>query len=403
MPNYHHLHNDPENQINSLGDDVATPTTKLELRLVAEEVELQGIPSVYKPGYGNWMWAEEQCARRCGLTTEEATAVQEAFRVYQDEGDPATFYKYARDTVQGMTLGFDLGLGTDPSPMARRILKGLAHRMEIAEVMVPMRLRAGLSIYRIALETAYHRQFIDDRVRVLVILKDLIAVINESLVAADVPANQGTPESRGNATSSTPVSQITQQTACDGQLKYSKASESPINRESEAPITNPEPDKGEVKQQDPFPPPRTAKHRNIPGGGPAEQHPRSEVMQAPLKFDRSKLDHAKFDALVQRLLKTRYHELDGQAQTIGPPLYVIIGWFSKGSSDPYEKLLTLKDDEALFKQLRKGVRSVRGWREYLSLKSLQRFGLYKVDSPPSFSNSPNMKVACSPWCPPPLV
>lgn len=42
------------------------------------------LPSVHKPGYGNWMWAEQHCARRSGITVAEAKLVQDAQVLYQD-------------------------------------------------------------------------------------------------------------------------------------------------------------------------------------------------------------------------------------------------------------------------------------------------------------------------------
>jgi hypothetical protein len=59
-----------------------------------EEIQLDGIPSVQKPGYGNWIWAEKQCARRSGLTVSEAMAIQAAYRVYQKDGDMKEFYDH---------------------------------------------------------------------------------------------------------------------------------------------------------------------------------------------------------------------------------------------------------------------------------------------------------------------
>lgn len=98
-------------------------------------------------------------------------------------------------------------------------------------------------------------------------------------------------------------------------------------------------------------------------------------------FDTSRLDYKKFDLLVRELLRSRSHESGEQhpADDTSSP-FLVIGWFSKGSSDPYERLITLKDDKSLFKQLRKKANFIRGWRECISLKSLYRFGLYKVHS-----------------------
>jgi hypothetical protein len=62
-----------------------------------------------------------------------------------------------------------------------------------------------------------------------------------------------------------------------------------------------------------------------------------------------------------------------------PPLetktrYIVVGWFSGGSTDPKEKILQFDNEDAVFKELRR----CRGWHEYISLKSLSGFGLYMV-------------------------
>jgi hypothetical protein len=61
-----------------------------------------------------------------------------------------------------------------------------------------------------------------------------------------------------------------------------------------------------------------------------------------------------------------------------PDTYIIIGWFQRGSLDPREKLPKLRNETDLFKQMRKGIRSVRGWRRVLSLTSLHSFGPCQV-------------------------
>ncbi|KAF4630397.1 hypothetical protein G7Y89_g7744 [Cudoniella acicularis] len=59
--------------------------------------------------------------------------------------------------------------------------------------------------------------------------------------------------------------------------------------------------------------------------------------------------------------------------------YIVIGWFSRGSSDPKERILQFETPAELFKAMRKGEKSVRSWRRVLSLKGLRGFGLYKCD------------------------
>ncbi|KAL3439787.1 hypothetical protein BJX65DRAFT_315417 [Aspergillus insuetus] len=61
--------------------------------------------------------------------------------------------------------------------------------------------------------------------------------------------------------------------------------------------------------------------------------------------------------------------------------YLVIGWFPRGSTHPHERMLVWTKDEDLiiFQNLRATIRRIRGWREYLSLKSVSGFGIYKCD------------------------
>ena len=80
-----------------------------------DDVHLDGLPSIQKPGYGNWMWAEKQCARRSGLTVGEATAIQQAFGVYQGTNDPEEFFAYVRAMIAQEMPGLIKDLSTPKS------------------------------------------------------------------------------------------------------------------------------------------------------------------------------------------------------------------------------------------------------------------------------------------------
>ena len=62
-----------------------------------------------------------------------------------------------------------------------------------------------------------------------------------------------------------------------------------------------------------------------------------------------------------------------------PQPYIVIGWFLRSASDPKERILEFEEPNRLFKVLKHGESDVRGWRRFFSLKSLQGFGLYKVN------------------------
>lgn len=61
-----------------------------------------------------------------------------------------------------------------------------------------------------------------------------------------------------------------------------------------------------------------------------------------------------------------------------PKSYIVIGWFLRSASDPRETILQFEDAEDLFRSMRHGAAEVRGWRRFISLKTLKGFSLYKV-------------------------
>jgi hypothetical protein len=58
--------------------------------------------------------------------------------------------------------------------------------------------------------------------------------------------------------------------------------------------------------------------------------------------------------------------------------YIVIALRSRASNDPRERLIKIKHRAKFFKDLRKGINILRGWRGFFSLKSLKAFGLSKV-------------------------
>ncbi|KAI9734849.1 MAG: hypothetical protein M1834_001928 [Cirrosporium novae-zelandiae] len=59
-----------------------------------EEVELESILSIKKPGYGNWRWVEEQCVRSSGILAGGAAAIRKTFEIYENEENLEDFYNY---------------------------------------------------------------------------------------------------------------------------------------------------------------------------------------------------------------------------------------------------------------------------------------------------------------------
>jgi hypothetical protein len=60
--------------------------------------------------------------------------------------------------------------------------------------------------------------------------------------------------------------------------------------------------------------------------------------------------------------------------------YIVLALRSRTSNDPLEKIIKISNKHRLFKDLRKGINFLRGWRGFLSLKCLKQFGLSKVSS-----------------------
>jgi hypothetical protein len=58
--------------------------------------------------------------------------------------------------------------------------------------------------------------------------------------------------------------------------------------------------------------------------------------------------------------------------------YIVIALRSRASNDPRERIIKIKHHVKFFKDLRKGINILRGWRGFFSLKSLKAFGLSKV-------------------------
>ncbi|KAF5875302.1 uncharacterized protein Bfra_003757 [Botrytis fragariae] len=59
--------------------------------------------------------------------------------------------------------------------------------------------------------------------------------------------------------------------------------------------------------------------------------------------------------------------------------YLVLGYFPTSSLDPHETYISLSDPRTLFSSLHHAERSLRGARRFFSLKSLTGFGLYKCD------------------------
>jgi hypothetical protein len=293
--------------------------------------KIGGIPSVRKPGYGNLMWAEQQCQRRCGLSVDQAKLMHKAYGLYQTEGDPKSFIVQSISTIFPPDLlgRWKIEQAREEKRRAQWRRRAMSRSMKtfasiekmsglVVQIGVLQTATAVLSIYLarmtsfLAFSTA--RSF-DSRVLFAMAFMELYSIIMKSFV---------------------PNQEVV---------------------ESEHQSTDVEPEIFSSQWVD------TITHRLNTGS-----------------FDPTKLDKVEFKHFVERFLSSSSPVRDHGVDNNTNPMYIIIGWFSQGSLDPKEKLLRLKNETVLFEQMRQGAKSLRGWRMFLSLKSLHSFGLYKVST-----------------------
>ncbi|ERF71211.1 hypothetical protein EPUS_07894 [Endocarpon pusillum Z07020] len=321
-----------------------------------EEVWLDGIPSVQKPGYGNWIWAEKQCARRSGLTVGEAMAIQAAYRVYQTDGDIQEFQHYVLEFAAATLGSIAEPTGMGSSRWLKPLLDIARGPLSVMDVVIQSSptvspVWASFAIFLTTFSTSQnHREFVQERMHTLETLTKLLKLF--------VPDKDG---------QSAPQEMSRQ----DQETQYHTDRALKTDDEQNLPASS-------------------AGHTRIPETSQEPAKLVSAVEQTQAKetkpqsglSDALRLDRKEFDNLIRELLRSRSHESGKQQPADGTSSpFLIIGWFAKGSTDPNERLITLEDDENLFKQIRKRVKFIRGWREYISLKSLCRFGLYKCDIP----------------------
>lgn len=61
--------------------------------------------------------------------------------------------------------------------------------------------------------------------------------------------------------------------------------------------------------------------------------------------------------------------------------YIVVGWFPGTLVEPIEACMWYFDDNEFLPSLKRQISQLRGWRQFLSLKTVQAFGLYKVWQP----------------------
>ncbi|KAI9662376.1 MAG: hypothetical protein M1821_008543 [Bathelium mastoideum] len=289
-----------------------------------EEVLFDGIPTVQKPGYGNWIWAEKRCARRSGLTVGEATAIQAAYRVYQKDGDIEEFVAYIREFLNTTMTSFETSTRIGRT---RRLLRIWLNRVlpwfDMLSLLSPFSLTSWTfrAVCKFVLEfiatSRDQRETEQERLHTLEILRKLVELFKDSQSALQEMESQDQEAHKH----------------MDYTLK--------TNDEKDVPPSSTAPRTERETSQEP-----ATLASTVESDRSKKAKPKSSF------FDASKLDRRKFDILVHELLRSRSYESGTQypPEGLSSP-FVVIGWFSKGSSDPYERLVTLNENEDLFKQL----------------------------------------------------
>ena len=196
MSNYDNCQVDIENPPTDLDGLDAPLIPKPERKEKEEDVCLDGIPSVQKPGYGNWIWAEKWCARRSGLTREEAMAIQAAYRVYEKDGDIREFYEYVVEYFRKSTTE---SMGMKSYIWSKRLLDFVQAYSSIMEVLPPVSSAASVA-WAVAdsLFTAMIRRgALQERVRTVDTLQKLLQLFVTDQDDQSVPHER---ESQGQET-----------------------------------------------------------------------------------------------------------------------------------------------------------------------------------------------------------
>jgi hypothetical protein len=334
------------------GDDEGDKEDDVRNGSPEERPRIGEIPSVHKPGYGNWMWAEQLCARRCGFSIAEAKLVQEAYELYYNQGDPKAF------------LIGNLGPFFEAFHSLKAKYEVRTANARFSNFVSSFSPNAYLAWTAIKFALSDFRDVDENRLHFMETLSKLLPIVMEAF-----DRNQTKPAPLQNGTDDLPQREVPVFAPTTTSTQQPPMQDS-VSVELEGAI---DPRRAPVKDTDIS---NLGVRISISDqSSPVQQ---LETLKKSLEaghFDLTKLDEKKFRDFIQELLNSRSL---GQMRGEGASGYIVIGWFARGSLDPRERLLRLRGEAELFTQMRKTIRSVRGWRRFLSLKSLHSFGLYKV-------------------------
>ncbi len=338
-----------------------------------ERPRIGEIPSVHKPGYGNWMWAEQQCARRCGFTIAEAKLVQEAQSLYQDGGDPKAFLI---EMFSAFILMEEDYLRSTHDSRKLPKLPYIGRFVESWLIVVSPSVALAWGGMKVALSSlnSDFREAYENRVHLMETMSRLLPIVTEIFEPdrpETIPLQKGSSDliARESPVSAS-ITPSTQQPPNPDAANDSVSAKTVDRRGVWVEGANASKRAGKTTTSDPS---------TLSGDKRIEDLKKALVAG---HFDLTKLDQKKFTDVIKELLSSR-----SLGQMRGDPAtgYIIVGWFPRGSLNPREKLLRFNERTDIFKQMRRTIRSVRGWRRFLSLKSLHSFGLYKVGIRKRFS------------------
>ena len=331
-------------------------------RASREVIQLDDIPPIIKSANGNIFWADEQCTRRVGLTSTEARLFLRLLQVEEPENYNYDDYK---------TMFDDFG-------KEQRNLEELVKRLPWW-----------------SLETYHQKPIWNARIQWLERMKEprlwllyLMARRRRILKQATMRVlerfkekSEWRKKTRGHLERPEPPSSILDQIVQDGVAKpimindASQTSDTQVNDAGAKPIMI-----NDASQT-------SERHLSLPEVR-ASSKPRSSFSSRH-RDSRRDSRHSRRDShshssghcpIFDRPFEATRSDIKHQVELLMPKQkpYIVIGWFLRSASDPKERILEFEDTEHLFKILRHGESDVRGWRRFLSLKSLKGFGLYKV-------------------------
>jgi hypothetical protein len=348
-----------------------------------EVIELDDIPPIIKSANGNIFWADEQCTRRVGLTSTEARLFLKLLQTDEPENYNYHDYKemfddFGAEQARLKELVKRLPWYKFDTYRQRSIWKA---RIEWLERMKEPRLWL---LYLMARRRRILKQASD---RVLARLAEKRRWKLEN--------GLGMKYERGRPPPSPRPERGYEELPGLAQVMLSEATQTSTPKET-SPL--PPPVKGKQllseatqtstpKETSPLPPPSRGKNQAVASDVTQENRLSHFTSRLRDSLSASRHRHSPRSSqgqcpIFEKPFEATREDIKRQVENIMPKTtpYIVVGWFHRSAGDPKERILQFEQPEQLFVSMRKGESQVRGYREYLSLKSLRGFGLYKVCS-----------------------